>query len=121
MIAEDQTLLPVQPLKNRLWLLAAEEHISHDADGIGVLNAAVPVLNDRFVHFLYRLKRAVTELQYISVPEMWVGNEIEHVSTSFFCVLEIVYLICIILANVQFVILEFFSDLVYDFIYEYKK
>lgn len=102
MIAEDQTLLPVQPLQDRLRLLAAEEHISHDADGISVLHSAVPVLYDHLVHFLYRFKRTVAELQHVPMAEVRIGYKVEHVSTSFFYVPGIVYIICLSLTNVRF-------------------
>jgi hypothetical protein len=77
-IAEDQPLFPVQTLQDRLRFPAAEEHIAHYTNGVCVLYPAVPVLNDRLVHCLYRLKRTIAELQHVSVAEMRVGYKVKH-------------------------------------------
>ena len=83
-ITHNQPLLPVKPLQDRFRLLAAEKQIADDTDGITVLNPAVPIFDDGFVHFLYLLKRTVAKSQDISMPEMGVRYEIKHSITSHF-------------------------------------
>ena len=118
-IAKDQPLLSVQPLQYRFRFLAAEEHIAHNTDGIGILYPAVPVLNDRFVHFLYCLKWTVTELQHVSVSEMGIGYEVKNCcslpSQSIVIVeheLQFIYLLGnVVMATVPFII----DELAFDF------
>ena len=78
MISDDQTLFAVQQLQDRFRLLTAEKQIADDTDGITVLNPAVPVFDDGFVHFLYRLKRTIAKFQDIPVPQMGVSYEVKH-------------------------------------------
>ena len=82
MISYNQSLFTVQPLQNRLRLLAAEKQIADDTDSITVLNPAVPALYDGFVHFFYRLKRTVAKLQDILVSKVCISYEIKHSITS---------------------------------------
>lgn len=78
MIADEQSLLSVQPFQDRLRLFTAEEHIADDANGVAARNAAVPVSDHRFIHFFDRLKRAVAEMKNVLVTEVSIGNKEKH-------------------------------------------
>lgn len=74
-VSENQSLPALERFENRFRVLAPEEQIAEDENGVVRGYAVVPVRDESPVHFLDRRERPVAETDDVRVPEMGVGDE----------------------------------------------